>query len=112
MDKTGWIFLKVAVMNGRSWQRQLRNVFYNNTLIKFISYRKENVGSKYITNLEVAEQKLLQLQIRLKCTARFLKETKKSVHDRNSVITQLLFTKHSVNIQTLDALNAITQHDE
>ena len=72
MGKIGWIFLKVAVMNDRSWQRQVKNVFYNNTLIKFISYRKENVGSNYITNLEAAEQKLLQLQIRLKCTARSL----------------------------------------
>ena len=52
-------------MNDRSWQRQVKNVLYNNTLIKFISYRKENVGSNYITNLEAAEQKLLQLQIRL-----------------------------------------------
>ena len=69
--------------------------FYNNTLIKFISYKKENVGSNYITNLEVREQKLLQLQIRLKCAAKLLKEKKKkSVHDRNSVMTELLFTKH------------------
>ena len=79
MDRTGWIFLKVAVMNDRSWQRQVKNVFYNNTLIKFISYRKENVGSNYITNLEAAEQKLLQLQIRLKCTAKLLKEKKEEV---------------------------------
>ena len=82
MDKIGWIFLKVAIMNDRSWQRQVNNVFYNNTLIKFISYRKENVGSNYITNLEVAEQKLLQLQIRLKCTAKLLKETKEEVCTR------------------------------
>ena len=82
MGKIGWIFLKVAVMNDRSWQRQVKNVFYNNTLIKFISYRKENVGSNYITNLEVAKQKLLQLQIRLKCTAKLLKETKEEVCTR------------------------------
>ena len=51
-------------------------------LIKFISYRKENVGSNYITNLEAAEQKLLQLQIRLKCTAKLLKEKKEEVCTR------------------------------
>ena len=78
MDKIGWIFLKVAIMNDRSWQRQVNNVFYNNTLIKFISYRKENVGSNYITNLEPAEQKL----VRLKCTAKLLKEKKEEVCTR------------------------------
>ena len=56
--------------------------FYNNTLIKFISYKKENVGSNYITNLEVREQKLLQLQIRLKCAAKLLKEKKEEVCTR------------------------------
>ena len=56
--------------------------FYNNTLIKFISYKKENVGGNYITNFEVREQKLLQLQIRLKCTAKLLKEKKEEVCTR------------------------------
>ena len=78
-------------MNDRSWQRQVKNVLYNNTLIKFISYRKENVGSNYITNLEAAEQKLLQLQIRHKCTVKLLKETKEEVctrqKQRNNPVT-------------------------
>ena len=60
--------------------------FYNNTLIKFISHRKENVGSNYIINLEIADINVRQNY--------WKKQRKKSVHDRSSVITQLLFTKH------------------
>ena len=59
--------------------RIFRNVFYDNKLVKFISYRKENAGSNYIINLEVAVQELLQLEIRQKCTAKLLKETKDEV---------------------------------
>ena len=36
-------------------------------------------GSNYITNLEVAEQKLFQLQTRQKCLAKLLKEKKEEV---------------------------------
>ena len=45
-------------------------------MFKFISYRKEKAGSNYITDLEVAEQKLLQLQTIQKCTGKLLKEAK------------------------------------
>ena len=46
-----------------------------------VGKRKEKgkSGSNYIINLEVAEQKLLQLQTRQKCTAKFLKEAKEEV---------------------------------
>ena len=46
---------------------------------KFISYRKEKANSNYSNKLEVAEQKLLQLQTKQKCTAKFLKEAKEEV---------------------------------
>ena len=46
---------------------------------KFISYRKEKANSNYCNKLEVAEQKLLQLQTKQKCTAKFLKEAKEEV---------------------------------
>ena len=36
-------------------------------------------GSNYITNLEVAEQKLFHLQTRQKCLAKLLKEKKEEV---------------------------------
>ena len=54
-------------------------IFYNNALIKFLWNRKEKATSNYITNLEVAEQKLLQLQTRQKYTAKRLKEAKQEV---------------------------------
>ena len=45
-------------------------------MFKFISYRKRKTGSNYITNLEVPEQKLLQLQTIQKCTGKLLKKAK------------------------------------
>ena len=53
--------------------------FYCNTSTKLISYRKENAGSNYTTNVEVAEQKLPQLETRHNRTAKLLKETKEEV---------------------------------
>ena len=45
----------------------------------FISYRKEKANINYGIKLEVAEQKLLQLQTKQKCTAKLLKEAKEEV---------------------------------
>ena len=45
-------------------------------MFKSISYRKKTPGSNYITNLEVTEQKLLQLQTIQKCKGKLLKEAK------------------------------------
>ena len=64
-------------------------------LIKFISYRKENIGSNYITNLEVQGKSYFSCKLDINVRQNFWKkQKKKSVHDRNSVITQLLFAKH------------------
>ena len=43
---------------------------------KFNSYRKEKANSNYSYKLEVAEEKLLQLQTKQKCTANRTKEAK------------------------------------
>ena len=70
-------------MKDWSWLRQVRNVFYNDVLIKFISYRTEKAGSNYITNSKAAEQKLLQPQTRQKCTGKPLKEPNQDVRTLN-----------------------------
>ena len=51
-------------------------MFLQQYVVKFISYGKEKNGGNYITNLKVAEQKLLQLRAIQKCTRKLLKEAK------------------------------------
>ena len=46
---------------------------------KSISYRKEKANSNYSNKLELAGQKLLQLQTKQKCTAKLLKEAMEEV---------------------------------
>ena len=55
--------------------------FKSNTLIKFISYRKENVCNNYITNLEAAQQNVFSC---INVWQNFWKkQRKKSVHEKS-----------------------------
>ena len=69
-DKIGrWTYWRIKT-NQECFLQQCFDYF------TFISYRKEKVS----TNLEVTEQKLLQLQTRQGCTVKRLKEAMEQVH--------------------------------